>query len=913
MRLGKLLTAYLSLVLLLAALPIPQVAASRASPRSSAVWGTRARAAPEPAPFTFRRASVTVAGFTLANWRYGGTSASIRITSSDTFSAQPSGTVMQGTPRSNAGFYQSVPCTVASTSITCSSAALYTTTDSTVPNATYTAVFYDDKGSPRDTWLQSFAIPTSFGSTVSWDQLRVYNGRRVPLADNTVYTKEQVNRLMLDTLDYSNPAKVYTDPDPLGVSALSYPPADPALPIALAANDPLLNILGSVVTTSDARLNALNNIVDLVKQGGMVADAVVSTDGAITSGQTVLTSASHSCVNSAAPTGDIGKNVFVYAAGSVSGITGLNNVLRTTVASCSGSGFQLAATAGATVTGARWVYGTSNTTAAQNAANALTAGGTLFLPAGSYMLGSITLPSNTAFVSTPGTSTIYATANSTIIFSNRSNILVDGVTIDAGGSPLGNGAITLIGGTVLNHVRVSRCKLTDSFLTSNLAPVSTFNRHGILLRDQTDAWVVNNILEHSLRIKAAGGNVGESKTYIVNNTIRDTNENGISLLTGQAVTVKDIFILNNIIEGIAATGNAIVIGDDGGAGPTQQFINIYIVGNICKGKLQSNTAFVQDKGTGTARNIIISFNIFDNTAGSASESTTLAINKANQGTTSSTVNFQAVGNAVEGYFDYAAIRAGNIASGIIANNSVTMTTAPGGRCMRIGTISNLIVSGNNLINCSIGVQFNAGTASSVTVRDNAIQMGGSNNTAAVYLEAQSSPATIFFLRNAITGAGGSWTNVYAFDDEGGNSNSALVEYIDNRISNINTTQGLGSRWYQNLPAHVLLFEPPTNVAPTILAPNSGGATPDVRGKRQIVFSYPGGNPQTITDLLNGSPGQVLTLYFTNGNATIQHNASVMLNTSGNFVPTADDTLTLEYNSTDGGTTYKWRERSRSIN
>jgi hypothetical protein len=636
---------------------------------------------------------------------------------------------------------------------------------------------------------------------------------------------------------------------------------------------------------------------------GYLDDAILGTDGT-TSSNTTFTSATRSCSS----TTDPGKSIVLYASGSVSGTTGLNNRLLTTIASCSGSSFVLTSPSLTSVSGTvRFAYGTgsANTTAMQAAASSITSGGTIHIT-GSSMLGAVTLLSNTTVFAYPNSGTIYSIANSVFTFSSRSNITVDGLRIDACGNPLGNGAVTLIGGTVLANIKVQNCYLTDSFLTSNLAPVATFNRHGVLLRDQVGAWVLNNTFEHALRIKAAGGSVGESKTWIVGNNLLDTNENGISLLTGSATTVRDMYILNNTFDGIMSTGDGIVIGDDGGGGGTQAFINIQIVGNIFKGLLPSNTAYIQDKGSGIERDINISFNIFDNSTGTV-ESTMMAINKANQGTTGQTINFQAIGNLAYGVYDFAVMRFGNIASGIIDSNQI-YPTSNGQRLMRIGAVSNLIISNNLLTNAGTGIYFTDGAASGVEVRGNVITLSGINSSVGIYIDTQSQAFAATIARNTITGAGGVFTNTYGIQDaEAGGGDTSGVTYLDNIITNINTATALGSFKYRTLPSNALVTELPPATVPQLLSLNSSNnsATPDVRGQSVIREAYT--TPVTITAINNASPGVPFTIMFTTGNVTIQNNASIKLAGGVDFVATASDSITLVWNGT------ALQEISRSVN
>lgn len=67
--------------------------------------------------------------------------------------------------------------------------------------------------------------------------------------------------------------------------------------------------------------------------------------------------------------------------------------------------------------------------------------------------------------------------------------------------------------------------------------------------------------------------------------------------------------------------------------------------------------------------------------------------------------------------------------------------------------------------------------------------------------------------------------------------------------------------------------------------------------------------QTVTTISIAGTGQRITLIFTNGFTTIQNNSTIKLAGGVDFVGTADDTLSLVYESTSA----VWRETGRSLN
>lgn len=85
---------------------------------------------------------------------------------------------------------------------------------------------------------------------------------------------------------------------------------------------------------------------------------------------------------------------------------------------------------------------------------------------------------------------------------------------------------------------------------------------------------------------------------------------------------------------------------------------------------------------------------------------------------------------------------------------------------------------------------------------------------------------------------------------------------------------------------------------------TSGATPSVDGVSYIIMNY--GSPTTITNFLNGVEGQIIYLYFTNSNVTVDR-TNCVLNGGANFVSSNYDTLVLLK-----GPSY-WAEISRAAN
>jgi hypothetical protein len=92
-------------------------------------------------------------------------------------------------------------------------------------------------------------------------------------------------------------------------------------------------------------------------------------------------------------------------------------------------------------------------------------------------------------------------------------------------------------------------------------------------------------------------------------------------------------------------------------------------------------------------------------------------------------------------------------------------------------------------------------------------------------------------------------------------------------------------------ANLIIFDN-TPRANQTLTVNS--ATPSVGSALNTWFAATNTTATTITNFLNGYDGQVIEIYFSNGNTTIQHNANIFTKTGSNFTGTAGDLMSLTY-------------------
>ncbi|MCX4780044.1 hypothetical protein [Streptomyces sp. NBC_01264] len=120
---------------------------------------------------------------------------------------------------------------------------------------------------------------------------------------------------------------------------------------------------GTVAAGDDPRFTAAAPWVFDVSAYGAVGDVRVVTDGAMTSGSAVLTSASGPFTAASSP---VGKSIIVKGAAA----TGVTSLVATILSRQSDTQVTLSANAAVTVTGAQVVWGTDNTSAIQAATDA---------------------------------------------------------------------------------------------------------------------------------------------------------------------------------------------------------------------------------------------------------------------------------------------------------------------------------------------------------------------------------------------------------------------------------------------------------------------------------------------------------------------------------------------------------------
>lgn len=186
---------------------------------------------------------ITVSSFQPSyEWRYGGTTATIRVYVSTSF-VSSEGVSVLASPVGGSNFYKTINCTISGTTLTVGTFTLYSTTDATPTTARYTLIFFDNKGTKRDVLWSNYQVPVSLGTTISNSQLEIYN-RTAPAPPRPGFpTTDQVQQLI-----NAVPPTVKATDAIYGISTLSVPAASSTAPKVIGLNDPrvgrVFNIAG---------------------------------------------------------------------------------------------------------------------------------------------------------------------------------------------------------------------------------------------------------------------------------------------------------------------------------------------------------------------------------------------------------------------------------------------------------------------------------------------------------------------------------------------------------------------------------------------------------------------------------------------------------------------------------------------
>lgn len=140
-------------------------------------------------------------------YRYAGSTASLRINYSASFLSNTNVSII-GSAVGSTGFWKSVPCTIASNTLTCDSFTLESTVDSNKPSARFFAVLYDQSGARRETLMgdaSGWIVPAS-PTTTTVAQLLNAQGTGIPTPTVSYLNSQQVQSLINTALGTLNDA-----------------------------------------------------------------------------------------------------------------------------------------------------------------------------------------------------------------------------------------------------------------------------------------------------------------------------------------------------------------------------------------------------------------------------------------------------------------------------------------------------------------------------------------------------------------------------------------------------------------------------------------------------------------------------------------------------------------------------------
>lgn len=504
-------------------------------------------------------AVITIQTFTIPDWHYGGSTATLKLTSSNDWTDLAGQAHSQGSPGSQNGFSQDIPCTVSGTDVIVPQFQTTSTTDSRQPLTLITGVLFDEKRTPRWHLFDDFVIPTT--TPLSWTALQDLNRRSRALpSPASVYldrtgvltlVEELMQGLFHESFTGTGVQTVYTlartpvlDSEVVFVNGIKNSNA--------VSGDNTYQISGSTITFNLAPQNQDRIEVYYRINSGLVGGGQIPNQIQESSGPTVLT------------LGSIGRHQYLKrSSGSV--IVGAGALPVFDV-------MAYGAVAGGAI---------NNKTAFQAAIDAMPqSGGELYIPEGTFYLG--------------------ASAQGLIMRIIKQNIKIHGVGMGATTllynsagrtGPVGSGALVYAGDVAINHI-ADGFKISDLTISDqNTANYSGFGPGGIWIYLSDNVWVERvECIDCKGQAITVNGTVSGGEPANSNVTVRDCIVRGSlagGWVDGDAVNIGNygsIRLLNNRLSGFTSNGY------EGGG----QSTDTYLTGNII-----DCSASATGKGMGT--------------------------------------------------------------------------------------------------------------------------------------------------------------------------------------------------------------------------------------------------------------------------------------------------------------------------
>lgn len=183
----------------------------------------------------------TVNSFVLSpNYRYGGSTATIRLYYSEDFVDNESRAVFHGVVGASDGFFDQVAVTIVGNVATAAQFSVVTTEDSDHPNARVVGVLFDSNNARRET-LFDWVVPANgtIASPTTFAIMEAYNDRNTLITPSTFYQTQAQIMALLNAL-LAGLGVVPATNLIAGIVKLSVAAADPANPIVWGTNDSLV-------------------------------------------------------------------------------------------------------------------------------------------------------------------------------------------------------------------------------------------------------------------------------------------------------------------------------------------------------------------------------------------------------------------------------------------------------------------------------------------------------------------------------------------------------------------------------------------------------------------------------------------------------------------------------------------------
>jgi parallel beta-helix repeat protein len=522
-------------------------------------------------------------------------------------------------------------------------------------------------------------------------------------------------------------------------------------------------------------------------------------------------------------------------------------------------------------------------------AAAIAAKSAVFVPAGTYNIGTLTISSDHPFklCGEGEKSVLNITSTGNGISITQNNVVVENLKITG----------TFSRGIYVNKENGTGTGIVirNCFISGATTPAAVLTVAGIYIDDYSNVVIDGNRISGCGAVRTPKGsgisiNHGSSAKcediVVVNNRIETGNCTfGVALFNASRSRVIGNYISGGVLDAPEASGYGILIYNKSGDHLTENVVSNNIVKNT-----QGSGIYLAESDRTT-----VSGNVCENNAQTQSTSSLayggIALNLCPHSTVTGNTVINSSHNGIE-------VSGHNLA---VTGNSVSDSTADG--ITLRGTCGYSVFSGNSVINSG---QNGIGTFSSTPVQQTNI----SGNTIATAVGAgiwlayasQSviSANTVDDSFHGITILNGSKNVVLGNSLRGsgpaGNYglNMGCPETLC--IGNLATNFAVGAAWEGGpmiVQHNMLRGNTATSSASagSVVATLTTGATPDVSPADDFLLSYAA--PTNITNFTGGQIGDLKTFRATNGNATLVHSSDIFLKGAADLTLSTNATIVLK--------------------